>query len=119
MNNCDMPYETWEPTFGAEAGNLRVDQYFAFHKIIGTTVFFQLAFSVDDAAAASGAVTFTLPFPSAHGASFPCLNYNLKKNCNASVFIGSSIVVVHLYDGTFPIKANHQELILNGFYEKL
>lgn len=110
-------FTSWTPTFGATSGTLRVDQHFSHEKAIDTVQHFQTAFSVDNKGDASGAVTVTLPRPSVWGATFACTAYNVKKSCNAEVTIGSSVMTIYLYDGTFPITANHQEIIVSGFYE--
>lgn len=76
-----------------------------------------MAFGVEVVGNASGGITVTIPVESRRGATFTCMVYNTKQNCNAVAENFVSTMKIYLYDGTFPVKSNQKEIILEGFYE--
>lgn len=114
-------FVSWTPTYGSTAGVPGagyVGTSFAYHNAVDSVEHVQMAFSIDDVGTASGAATATLPSVSLRGATLACVVVNQPRtNCNATVVIGSSVLVIYLDDGTFPVKSNHKEIIVTGFYE--
>ena len=85
---------------------------------IGKRVTFQMTVTATTVGTGSGAVQVTMPYGNVGGTSFGGENVTLSKAVTGRMAGGNATALqIFLYDGTFPVTADGQQINISGTYE--